>query len=173
MAKKRPKFDIAQKSLFDTLDFSEKEKKEIKITEYQLQHIHISHESHIEDSKKNIKHGGLKDNSLGRIRRGMFITNNGLEINDDVMSSYNQIRKYLIAIGKPINILTGPNIDEINGLGDGMLRPICLRIEKCLSEDSKSLISMIHTKKPLEKQLSTNVDRCQYNVNIVNNIVEQ
>jgi hypothetical protein len=98
-----------------------------------------------------------------RIHRGMFRTNKGLEINDDVMSSYNQIRKYLIAIGKPINILTGnPNIDKINGLGDGMLCPICLRIEKLLSEDSKSLISMIHMKKSLE-----------YNVNIVNNIAKQ
>lgn len=93
---------------------------------------------------KNIKNGGLKDNSLGRISRGMFVTNNGLKINDDIMSSYNQIRKYRITIGKGI-----PNIEKINGLADGMLRPICLRIEKLLSEGSKYLISMIHTKKPL------------------------
>lgn len=91
---------------------------------------------------KNIKDDGLKQNAIGRISRGMFITNKGLKINDDVMSSYNQIRKYRIAIGKGI-----PNIDKINGLGDVMLRPICLRIEKLLAEGSKSLISMIHTKK--------------------------
>ncbi len=89
---------------------------------------------------KNIKDGGLKPDEFGRISRGMFRTNKGIKINDDIMSSYNQIRKYLIAIGKGI-----PNIDKINGVVDGMLHPICLRIEKLLSEGSKSLISVIHT----------------------------
>ncbi len=96
---------------------------------------------------KNINNGGLKSNDLGRIHRGVFKTN---KINDDVLSSFNQIRKYRIAIGKPICI---PNIKKqlsaladwckINGVVVGMLHPICLRIEKLLSEGSKSLISMI------------------------------
>ena len=73
----------------------------------------------------------------------MFRTNKGIQINDDIMSSYNQIRKYRIAIGKPIGKCI-PNIDKINGVADGMLHPICLRIEKLLSEGSKSLISVIH-----------------------------
>jgi len=93
---------------------------------------------------KNIKDGGLKPNEFGRIYRGVFRTNKGIQINDDIMSSYNQIRKYRIAIGKGI-----PNIDKINDVVDGMLHPVCLRIEKLLSEGSKSLISMIHTKKLL------------------------
>jgi hypothetical protein len=97
----------------------------------------------------------LKSEEFGRIYRGFFRTNAGIEINDDVMSSYNQIRKYRIAIGKPIgkcipNIVKqlsakADNMHEINGVVDGMLHPICLRIEKLLSEGSKSLISMIHT----------------------------
>ena len=97
---------------------------------------------------KNIKYGGLKNDQLGRIHRGMFRTNKGIQINDDIMSSYNQIRKYRIAIGKPIGKCI-PNIDKINGVVDGMLHPICLRIEKLLSEGSKSLISMIRMKKLL------------------------
>jgi putative transposase len=109
-------------------------------------------------SVKNVKDGGLKSDEFGRIFRGLFRTNDGVRINDDVMSSYNQIRKYRIAIGKPINmnsIIEGKpdvgkqlstNTDDmhkINGVVDGMLRPIGLRIEKLLSEGSKSLISMI------------------------------
>ncbi len=49
MAKKRQNLGVAQKSLFDTLDISDEEKKEINILESQLQNI--SHENHIEDSK--------------------------------------------------------------------------------------------------------------------------
>jgi len=91
---------------------------------------------------KNIKDGGLKPDKFGRIYRGLFRTNKGIEINDDVMSSFNQIRKYRIVIGKCM-----PDIEKINGVVDGMLHPVCLRIEKLLSEGSKSLISMILTKK--------------------------
>jgi hypothetical protein len=87
---------------------------------------------------KNIEHGGLKPDDFGRIHRGLFRTNKGVYINDDIMSSFNQIRKYLIAIGKGI-----PNIDKINGVGDAMLHPICLEVKKLLSEGSRFLISRI------------------------------
>jgi hypothetical protein len=58
------------------------------------------------------------------------------------MSSFNQIRKYLIAIGRPIGKGI-PNIDKINGVGDAMLHPICLEVKKLLSEGSRFLISRI------------------------------
>jgi len=87
---------------------------------------------------KNIEYGGLKPNDLGRVHRGLFITNGGLKINDDIMSSFNQIRKYRMAIGKGI-----PNIDKINGVVGGMLHPICLEIKRFLSEGSRFLISRI------------------------------
>jgi hypothetical protein len=90
------------------------------------------------------------------------------------MSAYNQIRKYRIAIGKPINmnnIICKPdigkqvnsesgNMHKINGVVDAMLHPIGLRIEKLLSEGSKSLISMILTKKPLRKTVFTDSNGC-------------
>ncbi len=115
---------------------------------------------------KNIKDGGLKDDQFGRIFRGLFRTNKyckggSIWINDDIMSAFNQIRKYRIAIGRPINmnsiIESKPDVDEINGVVDGMLRPVGMRIEKLLSEGSKSLISVISTKKIVK------------NVNNVNN----
>lgn len=87
---------------------------------------------------KNIEHGGLKPDDFGRIHRGLFRTNKGIYINDDIMSSFNQIRKYLITIGKGI-----PNIEKINGVVGGMLRPICLEVKKLLSEGSRFLISRI------------------------------
>ena len=80
------------------------------------------------------------------IFRGLFKTSGGLKINDDVLSTFNQIRKYRIAIGRPINmasISSKPDDDKSNGVVAGMLRPIGLRIEKLLSEGSRSLISMI------------------------------
>jgi putative transposase len=97
-----------------------------------------------DETTKNIKDGGLKPDNFGRISRGLFITNKGLKINDDIMSSFNQIRKYLIAIGKPIVIGKGiPNIEKINGVVGGMLHPICLEVKKLLSEGSRFLISRI------------------------------
>ena len=48
--------------------------------------------------------GGLKHDGFGRIFRGLFKTSGGLKINDDVLSTFNQIRKYRIAIGRPINM---------------------------------------------------------------------
>lgn len=113
---------------------------------------------------KNVKDGGLKPDEFGRIYRGLFRTNKNNKgddvwINDDVMSSYNQIRKYRIATSRPINmgpiidrIESKPYIDKINGVVDGMLRPVGLRIDKLLSEGSKSLISMILMKKTFGKQ---------------------
>ena len=93
---------------------------------------------------KNIEHGGLKPDDFGRIHRGLFRTNKGIYINDDIMSSFNQIRKYLIAIGKPIVIGKGiPNIDKINGVVGEMLHPVCLEVKKLLSEGSRFLISRI------------------------------
>jgi len=111
---------------------------------------------------KNIEHDGLKPNDYGRIHRGLFRTNKGIYINDDIMSSFNQIRKYLIAIGKPIVIgkgipniakqlsakeeqlkLSADNMHKINGVVGGMLHPICLEVKKLLSEGSRFLISRI------------------------------
>jgi len=86
----------------------------------------------------------------------LFRTNKGIYINDDIMSSFNQIRKYLIAIGKGIpNIakqlsakeeqlkLSADNMHKINGVVGGMLHPICLEVKKLLSEGSRFLISRI------------------------------
>ena len=115
------------------------------------------------NATKYNKGGGLKPDGFGRIFRGLFRTNKAsnakapLEINDDIMSAFNQIRKYRIAVGRPINmtpilkemseIESKPDIDKINGVVGGMLCPVYLRIEKLFSEGSKSLISVMPTKK--------------------------
>ena len=98
---------------------------------------------------KNIKDGGLKDDNFGRIFRGLFRTNSGLEINADILGAFNQIRKYRISIKKPIdmseivkfeNELGKPDLDKRNGVVDAMLHPVSMRIERVLSEKSIILV---------------------------------